>query len=75
MSSKTKNIGEIILYIHQISRSEPKYEMRRGIIEQYDWACNNTFQSKNRFLVRCISVNHFRVDSVSYDAIVDEHDF
>lgn len=73
MSSKTKNIGEIILYIHQISRSEPKYEMRRGIIEQYDWVCN--IQTKNRFLVRCISVNHFRVDSVSYDAIVDEHNF
>jgi hypothetical protein len=72
MSSKTKNIGDIILYIYQISRSEPKYEMRRGIIEQYDWVCN--IQTKIGFWLD-VCVNHFRVDSVSYDAIVDEHNF
>lgn len=71
-------IGDTIKYLVTWPRGEPKSEIREGIIEGLDgdyhapegsYARKDSYFHNGRYLVRCTSCRHYRIDSVHPDQI------
>jgi hypothetical protein len=80
-SSAMLEVGAEIKYRMTWPRGEPKFEDRSGIIEGFDTFCaspnsmdSHKYHFRNgKYLVRCISCDGFRIDSVHPDEILSSN--